>query len=247
VFSPRARDVLVETPVIRSMQFFATAKIQRTKPTPMRTRSLFKMNSPLQLRQIRALTGHLTSGTNRCPEPGVDWAPTIRAQAWGRHFCRPLMTQASFNRSVDWAPTIRGSRECRPTVSPCAAPSEQAQVLGLHKEMAIAVVRHPPEFAHLSEVCDPVDLAPTSLAQGPNAPRGTSRNAPKGEKCANLCGVRTRSEALPDRSLSFSSRYLIRPYVNIHAIGPIQKARPHTRAPLGPRPKQDFAYYRSPS
>ena len=90
--------------------------------------------------------------------------------------------------------------------SGCAAPSEAAQVVVPHKQMAIAVVRHPPEFAHLSEVCDNVDLAPTSLAQGRNASRGTSRNAPKGEKCANLCGVRTRSEALRYRSLSFSSR-----------------------------------------
>jgi hypothetical protein len=68
----------------------------------------------------------------------------------------------------------------------CAAPSEAAQAVAPHKQMAIAVLRQPPEFAHLSEVCDNVDLAPTSLAQGPNAPQSTSRNAPNREKCAKF-------------------------------------------------------------
>jgi hypothetical protein len=82
----------------------------------------------------------------------------------------------------------------------------------------------PPEFAHFSEVCDYVDLAPTSLAQGRNEPRGTSRNAPKGKKCANLCGVRTCSEALGYRSLSFSSRRFVRTYVITFEIGATQNA-----------------------
>jgi hypothetical protein len=96
-----------------------------------------------QLRQIRALTGHLTSGTSCRAEPRFDWAPTIRAQAWGRHSCRPLMRQASFKGSVDWAPTIRsqawGRHSCRPLITQASfkgsvdwAPTIRSQAWGRH-------------------------------------------------------------------------------------------------------------------
>jgi hypothetical protein len=238
----------------------------------MRTWSLFKLKSPLQLRRIQALTRHLTSGSTRRAEPRVAPARTCRRRRLEvalqclsscltstigigkvvtmltRQIPRetppmklktrtmgvaadnpspcprpvfssifPTPTPAPTRTRMltpDPSPGIRricpmgcrgrrctGYRRlnhiCGPALaSGCATPSEAAQVVGPHKQIAIAVVRHPPEFAHLSEVCDNVDLAPTSLAQGRNASRGTSRNAPKGEKCANLCGVRSRSEAL---------------------------------------------------
>jgi hypothetical protein len=43
--------------------------------------------------------------------------------------------------------------------------------------MAIVVAEHPVELAHLSDKRHNVDLAPTSLAQGPNPPRSRSRMA----------------------------------------------------------------------
>jgi hypothetical protein len=65
-------------------------------------------------------------------------------------------------------------RSVAPTVSPCAAPSKPAQIVGPHKEMAITVVGHPAELAHFSDERHNVDLAPTGLAQAPNAPRSRS-------------------------------------------------------------------------
>ena len=51
-----------------------------------------------------------------------------------------------------------------PWASVRATPSEAAQVVAAHTEMAIAAVGHPAELANLSGECDNVDLAPTSLA-----------------------------------------------------------------------------------
>ena len=117
------------------------------------------MKSPLQLRRIRALTRHLTSVTSR-----------------GAQSC-PVRTRSDVPPDATPKPPVEPNPD-----NPSPRHVRALSTRNLNRP-------NHPVLAHVHDMRHPIKLAPTSLAEGPNAPRSRSGMAQEAKKCANLVAL----------------------------------------------------------